>query len=53
MSISVICCGECRYWGDRELCPILSHLVKIGRYTDGTGPEDFCSWGEIKEDEDE
>ena len=39
----VVRCKECKYYGDEHFCPLLS----LADYTD---PDDFCSYGERKEE---
>ena len=42
----VVRCKDCKYQGDEDECPLLSLFAY-------TSPDGFCSYGELKEDNNE
>lgn len=46
-AIPVVRCGECRYWDDDGRC----NPPKNGLIREYTEPDDFCSYGERRDEE--
>ena len=42
--VEVVRCKDCKNYGDEHFCPLLS----LADYTD---PDDFCSYGEKRDDD--
>ena len=46
-AVPVVRCGECRYWDDDGRC----NPPKNGLIREYTEPDDFCSYGERRDEE--